>query len=273
MARFFRTIFRVLLGFAAACLVAGLVTVLFVDTPVELAAAPAGQLTSQTGQAFVLALLTATHAAIFASVFALIAAGLAEWLSIRTITYFLLAGTAIALLGYFAQYQSEVAGQPTILNNYALKAFLTAGFFAGITYWLFAGQFAGGPETATAAPGGPAVSAGDTESPPSPPPPLPSDGKQRLAELARKPAYRGKPVSPSVSSRIIDITTETGTKAAIGTAAAEASAPDMPVPDPEKDYGRQPPPLSPTSETPPPLDDLAADNQASDDQEAHHDKG
>ena len=124
---------------------AGLVTVLFVNTPIDVLAEPFDRLPKTASETFDLALLAATHLGIFASVFALIAAGMGEWFSIRSLSFYLVAGMIIALLGFSAQYASEVAGQPTILNNYAIKAFLTVGFFGGFFYWLAAGQFAGRP--------------------------------------------------------------------------------------------------------------------------------
>ena len=138
-----KTLARILAGFLFASFVAGLVQVLYVWTPAELASVPTAAFPAKAGSTLELALLAATHSAIFGAAFALIAAGIAEWLSIRSIGYFLFAGTAIALLGFMAQYASEVYGQPTILNNYALQAYLTAGFFAGLAYWLAAGHRAG----------------------------------------------------------------------------------------------------------------------------------
>lgn len=150
-----RTLRRVFAGFILACIAAGLVQVLFVDTPRQLASLPASDLPGQAGNALELTLLTATHFAIFSSAFALIAAGIAEWLGLRSPSYWLAAGTGIALLGFTAQYASEVAGQPSIFNNYALQAYLTAGFFGGLVYWLIAGVHAGEghaqPQGATAA--------------------------------------------------------------------------------------------------------------------------
>ncbi len=138
-----RALSRVLLGFVLACVVAGMVQVLYVRTPAEIAAVPASDFPSLAGSSLELTLLAATHSAIFAAAFALIIAGIAEWLSLQTVTYSLAAGMGIALLGFMAQYSSEVSGQPSILNNYALQAYLTAGFFGGLTYWLVAGRYAG----------------------------------------------------------------------------------------------------------------------------------
>jgi hypothetical protein len=151
--KLFATLARVAFGFALASFAAGLVMVLFVNTPAEVLAQPASRLPETASETFDLALLTGTHAAIFSAAFVLIAAGLGETFSIRSLAFYLIAGLAIALLGFAAQFSSEVAGQPTILNNYALKAFVATGSFAGFVYWLASGQFAGRPpeETSEAA--------------------------------------------------------------------------------------------------------------------------
>jgi hypothetical protein len=139
-----RTLLRVIGGFLLACLAAGLVKVLFVVPPSQIAALPAVDVSTRVGDLLILTLLAATHSAIFGFLFALIAAIIGEWFSIRSALYYALAGVTIAGLGFFAQYASEVAGQPTILNTYALTAFLAAGLTAGLAYWLAAGKFAGG---------------------------------------------------------------------------------------------------------------------------------
>ncbi len=145
MLRLFGTLARVVFGFVLASLAAGLVTVLFVNTPIDVLAEPFDRLPKTASETFDLALLAATHIGIFASLFGLITACIGEWLSVRSLSFYLLAGMIIALLGFSVQYASEVAGQPTIFNNYAIKAFLTVGFFGGFFYWLAAGQFAGRP--------------------------------------------------------------------------------------------------------------------------------
>lgn len=134
-----RTLFKVLAGITLACLTAALVQVLYVSTPVQLASVSASDFPAQAGNTLSLVLKAATHFAIFSLPFALIAAGIAEWLSVRSLGYWLGVGVGIALLGFFAQYSSEVPGQFTIMNNYALQSFLTAGFFGGLMYWLVAG--------------------------------------------------------------------------------------------------------------------------------------
>lgn len=150
-------LFRVLIGFALACLVGGLVQVAFV-IPLEADGLDAAAL----ADAGVLALLAATHLAIFASPLALVTAAWAEWQSIRSWTYYALAGIGIALAGLAAQYAGETGGAVTILNTYAARAFLTTGFFAGLAYWAFAGRFAGdGP--AASVPGSADENDDDTE--------------------------------------------------------------------------------------------------------------
>ncbi len=139
----FRALARVIAGFLIACLAAGLVKVLFVMTPVELASVPSSAFPEKASDMGLLALLTATHTAIFAATFALVTTGIAEWLSIRSALYYLTSGAAIALLGFFAQYSSEVGGQPTILNTYAMTAYVAAGLIAGLIYWVLAGRYAG----------------------------------------------------------------------------------------------------------------------------------
>ncbi|MGI9403223.1 MAG: hypothetical protein ACR2OF_01785 [Hyphomicrobium sp.] len=140
----FGTLFRVLFGFIVACLVAGVALVAFVITPADIATLPAESRWERLGSAGMLSLLAATHAAIFAFPFALVAIAIAEWLSIRSWIYYVLVGIAIALAGFGAHHLAEVGSEPTIVNDYAIRAFLTLGFFGGFAYWMAAGRRAGG---------------------------------------------------------------------------------------------------------------------------------
>ena len=142
--RMLGTIFRVLVGFAFACLVAGVATVAFVVTPGDVAALPPDVRPERLGNAGLLSLFAATHSAIFAFPFALIAIGVAEWLCVRSWIYYVVVGILIALGGFGAVSYFEVEGQPTIVNDYAMRAFLTVGVFGGLAYWLAAGRRAGG---------------------------------------------------------------------------------------------------------------------------------
>ncbi len=130
-------ILRVLVGFALACIAAGLTTVLFAWTPSDLASMPGDPMDK-----IALTLPLATHAAIFSAPFALIAIALGEWRKSNTWLYYGLAGIVIAMMGFFAQAQSEQTNQSwSVVNgNYPLMAFIATGLAAGLTYWLFSGR-------------------------------------------------------------------------------------------------------------------------------------
>ena len=81
-------LFRVLFGFIVACLVAGAATVAFVITPADIATLPAELRPDRLSSAGTLSLLAATHSAIFAAPFALIALVIAEWRCIRSWVYY-----------------------------------------------------------------------------------------------------------------------------------------------------------------------------------------
>lgn len=132
---------RVLLGFLAANLVAGLVLVLFVVTPSDIAAD-----SDRMPGAGLLALSAATQSAIFSAAFALLAAAFAEWQNLRGWLYYALTGVAIAAAGLMVQYSGEAPTQ-TILNDYAVRAFMATGILAGLTYWFIAGRRAGADRT------------------------------------------------------------------------------------------------------------------------------
>lgn len=147
-----RALFRILAGLAFASLVAGLVTVSFVITPAELAAA-GDALPARLSTFGTLTLLAATHSAIFAAPFAFIAGAIGEWQSLRSPVYYAFVGVLIALAGFAAQYASESGATASIANNYAFKAFLSSGFFGGFAYWMLAGRNAGdAPIDATVVP-------------------------------------------------------------------------------------------------------------------------
>ncbi|MET0192729.1 MAG: hypothetical protein ABW200_05075 [Hyphomicrobiaceae bacterium] len=133
---------RVVFGFAVGCLAAGLTIVLFVTTPVELANTPSNAFSDTLSSNGLLALAAGTYSAVFAAPFALVGVAFGEWRQLSHWTYYALVGIVIAGLGFVAQFMSEGAAQTSIVNNYALVAFLTMGFVGGVIYWLVAGQFA-----------------------------------------------------------------------------------------------------------------------------------
>ncbi|MCC7251629.1 hypothetical protein [Hyphomicrobium sp.] len=130
----FVAIIRIILGFIAAVLVAGVVQVLFVAGGDFLRGGATGNHLQSLG---LLTLLAATQSAVFSAPFALLAALFAGWLGIRSILFFAAAGIGIALAGFFAQYVGE-AGPETILNRYALSAYVASGLAAGLAYWYVA---------------------------------------------------------------------------------------------------------------------------------------
>lgn len=140
----FAKLLRILFGFALACLAGGLAMVLFVFTPSEIAGLPPDVAGDRLGKSFELAAVVAVQAALFSAPFALVAVAMGEALRNRDWTYYVIAGLIIAGIGFFAQHSTEQTGQPTIVNNYALTAFLTSGFVAGMMYWILSGRFAGG---------------------------------------------------------------------------------------------------------------------------------
>ncbi len=128
----FLSILRVLLGFALACLAAGLTKVIF-----------AFGLDNLDESALERTALIATHLMLFSAPFALVVAAVGEWLSIRSWLYYVLAAMVISLAGIFAIYQGEGAGQASVGNQYAVMAYAVTGMVAGIVYWLFSGRKAG----------------------------------------------------------------------------------------------------------------------------------
>lgn len=134
---------RIIFGLVVACLVAGLVQTLFVVTPLDLLGAGSDALASALANAGLLSLFAATHTAVFVAPFGLIAAVLGEWQHVRQLLYYALIGIVIAMAGLFALHLGE-QGSLTILNPYAMVAYFMTGLFAGFTYWLVAGRFAGG---------------------------------------------------------------------------------------------------------------------------------
>ena len=141
-------IFRVLVGFVMACLAAGFTKVLFAITPAELYSLPPDVQADRLGTILESGLFAAIWSAIFTFPFALVAAAIGEWRRIRSWTYYAIIGLAVAMIGFFTQHSAEQPGDPTIMTNYGLTAFMTAGFVAGLFYWLFGGRSAGGADAA-----------------------------------------------------------------------------------------------------------------------------
>ena len=139
------SVLRVLVGFALACVAGALVQLAFA-TPNDVMTDDVDKL-SWSGEQI---LLAATHSAVFSAPFALVAAAIGEWQSIRSWVYYALSGIAIAIAGFIALYSGETGGANSIVNNYALAAYLCAGIIGGLVYWLISGRNAGDPLEAEA---------------------------------------------------------------------------------------------------------------------------
>lgn len=134
------------LSFLLACLGAGLTTALFATTPAELVGLPADVASDRIVRLIETGVFAAVQSFVFSVPFAVAAIAVGEWQRIRVWTYYAGAAVLIALVGFLAHWSGEMPGQPTIVNNYALSAFITAGFVAGLVYWVGAGRSAGRDE-------------------------------------------------------------------------------------------------------------------------------
>jgi hypothetical protein len=134
---------RILLAFAVGCFAASLTMILFVLTPAEIIGLPANVRADRLGNAIELAALAAIHIGLFTGPLAFVIVALGELMPRRAWSYYALSGILMSGIGFFAQRTTAQIGQPTIANNYALTAFLAAGFVGGLVYWIVAGRFAG----------------------------------------------------------------------------------------------------------------------------------
>ncbi len=157
-------VFGILVGYILACVAFSLVIVAFVFTPAEMVALPSDVAANRLTMAGQHVLLSATQVGVIAAPLALIGVLIAEWRGIREWLYFAAVALSIAVVGFLAQYVSELQGQPTIVNNYALAAFLCGGFVAGMVFWLVVGRTAGGKRLpSNDAPASPSASSPDPE--------------------------------------------------------------------------------------------------------------
>lgn len=141
VARMLLGLLRVLIAFVLACFVAGIVQVGFAVGWQALL-----QANAEDRHVLEWILLTATHTAVFTAPFALIAVSIAEWQALRSLVFHMIWSIATGLAGFLAQYQSELPGQPSIANEYALMTYVSTGVAAGIVYWMFSGRYSGNPE-------------------------------------------------------------------------------------------------------------------------------
>lgn len=199
---------RVLFGFLLSCLVAGVTQVTFALTPQGMM----GEGPMTTAVEWIL--LTATHAAVFSAPFALVAAAIGEWLSVRSLLYYVIVGLIVAMVGFLAQYQGETVGGPTIVNSYAAMAYVTTGIVAGLVYWILAGRRAGED---------PLPDSGETAAQAAPPPP------RKPIEVAGAPKPSATPPPPTAAKPPQAATPPAPAKAAVPPASAVPAKPATPA--------------------------------------------
>ena len=187
MLGFLGGLFRVIIGFVLASLAAGAVQVLFAVTPAELI--DAGMPYWNQGGLWVLE--SATIIGIFSAPFALLSAAFSEWQGIRSFAYHGFVGIAIAVGGFALITMGETPDAPSIINSYAMAAFLTTGLIGGFAYWLFSGRYAYRPQ--------PVIDTTATFEPPKPaqrPTPEKLD-LDKLPPLKPRSADQSKPSAPA----------------------------------------------------------------------------
>ena len=146
----FGRMLRVICGFFLACSAAGLTLTLFAFPPAALKI-PVAVSSDAIVDLCLFALAGTQYCAVFAAPFALLGVMFAERHGVSSWTSNMLAGIAIAGFGVLTRYANEATGAPSIINTYAVSAFLAAGITSGTTYWILAGRFATGPTVARSA--------------------------------------------------------------------------------------------------------------------------
>ena len=131
-------IFRVLIGYLAACAAAVASFMVFSGTHTLLA-----DMDSETAMDHLFHYIAII--ALFGLPFAFAVIAYGERHFRRDWLYYALAGIAIMLFAFFSQHISEDSRQTWHIadSNYPLIAFITSGFLSGLAYWLISGRLAG----------------------------------------------------------------------------------------------------------------------------------
>lgn len=139
-----RRVAAVLVGYVAACLMAGFVLLVVAGMPSEIQLSQfdvSGNLVASS--LFVVGLLSVFVAAL-AAVPALVGIVLGEVLVIRSLFYYVLGGGLIAGLGYYFAAGAGIVPLTDIEQRTSETMLLTAaGLVAGFSYWAVAGRRAG----------------------------------------------------------------------------------------------------------------------------------
>ena len=134
---------RVLIGFAVGCLIGAYTALLFAITPAELTAMPWDGAIDRMAWIADAGWKLAFLFALFSLPVGGIAIAIGELRSIRSGTYYAVAGLAIALAGYVIQASSALLATPMVAVAYSAVAYATTGAIAGSVYWVIAGRKAG----------------------------------------------------------------------------------------------------------------------------------
>ena len=131
-------IFRLLIGYLAACLAAVASFMVFSGTHALLA-----EMESDTAMEHLFHYIAII--ALFGLPFAFAAIAYGERYFRRDWLYYALAGVAIMLFAFFSQHISEDSRQTWHIadSTYPLIAFITSGFLSGLAYWIVSGRLAG----------------------------------------------------------------------------------------------------------------------------------
>ncbi len=146
-------ILKAVLGFLAASVAAGAAQVAFAIGQPGLSSLFGSDFSERIGPILGLVLIASVLTAVFAALFAAVAIALGRVQGFHGWVYYTLCGLVIGAGGFLAQRAGEPPGAATIVNPYALKAYLASGFLGGLVYWLIAER--GGARTAGAAPAPP----------------------------------------------------------------------------------------------------------------------
>ena len=134
---------RIMIGFGLACVAAAVTLVMFVYAPADLTNLPEDLSGDRLSEAGYFAMLITPHVAISAAFPALLAAAFAETRKVANWAFYVLAGIATSGAGFLVQVLTEPQTHTiSILQTYALIAFLTAGFIGGLVYWALSGRYA-----------------------------------------------------------------------------------------------------------------------------------
>src|SRR5262245_4257124 len=131
---------RIPFGFVLASFAAAATLVSFVYVPGDWVGLRADLNGDRFSEAAYFAIVITPWVALAASVPAAVGVTFAEMRKIAGSTFYVLAGIAIAALGFLLQHLSEAPRGASVFQAYLLIAFLTSGLVGGFVYWVVSGR-------------------------------------------------------------------------------------------------------------------------------------